>query len=205
MFFNAMIVACYPTNPQQMEAVDDSSDAMEKPLSERWGITRVDAEGAEPAPDGADSHSQKCRVPTPARSDTAKPKVRPSPKVRAKAKAAKTAKATPKKKAGKVSTKNVAIAKRKASRKAAPKHKVSPKAAPKHKDEVQRKLHSVSKLNPMSAKTFVNSSVCQNKTQLPLFFGPVQGIFRCTQRSQKRWPRRSAEQGSCCGSASEVP
>ena len=162
MFFNAMIVACYPTNPQQMEAVDDSSDAMEKPLSERWGITRVDAEGAEPAPDGADSHSQKCRVPTPARSDTAKPKVRPSPKVRAKAKAAKTAKATPKKKAGKVSTKNVAIAKRKASR----------KAAPKHKDEVQRKLHSVSKLNPMSAKTFVNSSVCQNKTQLPLFFWP---------------------------------
>ena len=158
-----MIGACYATNPTHMEAADGSEDAIDKSsLSERWGITRVDAEGAEPAPDGARDRT----VATPARSATAKPKVRPSPKVGAKAKAGKTAKAkakaSPKRKAAD-KVKKVAIAKHKAqrSKKVSPECKASPKAAPKHKmrkdkDEVERKLHSVPKLNP----TFTKKNIC---------------------------------------------
>lgn len=160
-----MIGACYATNPTHMEAADGSEDAIDKSsLSERWGITRVDAEGAEPAPDGARDRT----VATPARSATAKPKVRPSPKVGAKAKAGKTAKAkakakaSPKRKAAD-KVKKVAIAKHKAqrSKKVSPECKASPKAAPKHKmrkdkDEVERKLHSVHKLNP----TFTKKNIC---------------------------------------------
>lgn len=192
-----MIGACYATNPTHMEAADGSEDAIDKSsLSERWGITRVDAEGAEPAPDGARDRT----VATPARSATAKPKVRPSPKVGAKAKAGKTAKAkakakaSPKRKAAD-KVKKVAIAKHKAqrSKKVSPECKASPKAAPKHKmrkdkDEVERKLHSVHKLNPtFTKKTFVHSSGCQNKVQLPVLC-QVQGIFRCAQRSQNFRP-----------------
>lgn len=143
-----------------LEAADGSEDAIDKSsLSERWGITRVDPEGAEPAPDGARDRT----VATPARSTTAKPKVRPSPKVGAKAKAGKTAKAkakaSPKRKAAD-KVKKVAIAKHKArrSKKVSPECKASPKAAPKHKmrkdkDEVERKLHSVYSGAHKEAKT----------------------------------------------------